>query len=239
MKIRDYFDRVYVINLPHRTDRRRGITRELAACGLGLEQGKVEIFPGVLPAEAAGFPSIAVRGCLLSHFEILKLACSQGLRNVLIIEDDLGISPQLRREEDGIVEQLRATDWGIVYLGHFEKVEPAVPARLIPYPTDKHIITTHFYGVSGLVAERLVRFLEALQQRPAGHPLGGPMYPDGAISTFRQQNPDVVTLVACPSLGWQRSSPSDLHPAWFDRLPGVRALVQLGRAGRNWLRRCR
>ncbi len=52
------------------------------------------------------------------------------------------------------------------------------------------------------------------------------MYPDGAITWFRTHSPDVVTWVANPNLGWQRSSRSDIYPnRWFDRVPLVRELV--------------
>ena len=64
---------------------------------------------------------------------------------------------------------------------------------------------------------RPVLFMEELQQRPPGHPDGGPMHIDGAYSTFRVQNPDVVTLIASPNLGWQRSSRSDVTPNWWAR----------------------
>ena len=50
---------------------------------------------------------------------------------------------------------------------------------------------------------------------------GGPMDIDGAYSTFRQLYPEIITLVANPSLGYQRSSRSDITPyRWFDK-PGI------------------
>lgn len=94
----------------------------------------------------------------------------------------------------------------------------------------------HFYGVNGRVLDRLVAFLELVMSRPPGHPDGGPMHVDGAFSTFRQQNPDVLTLAASPSLGWQRSSRSDIASnRWYDRTPVSRELVGLARRlSRGW-----
>jgi hypothetical protein len=76
-----------------------------------------------------------------------------------------------------------------------------------------------------------------VQQRPGGHPDGGPMHIDGAYSFFRERNPDVMTLIACPNLGWQRSSRSDVFPnKWFDRWPVFRQLTGMARGCRSWLK---
>ena len=77
---------------------------------------------------------------------------------------------------------------------------------------------------------RLVDFLETVLRRPPGHPDGGPMHVDGAYCTFRNQNPEVITLVAHPNLGWQRRSRGDITPRWFDRVPVLRTLIDLARA---------
>ena len=46
---------------------------------------------------------------------------------------------------------------------------------------------------------------------------------------FRAQNPDVRTLIASPNLGSQRSSRSDISAAWYDRMPIVGNVINLGR----------
>jgi hypothetical protein len=63
------------------------------------------------------------------------------------------------------------------------------------------------------------------------------MHLDGAYSTFRHQNPDVVTLIASPNLGWQRSSPSNISPRWFDRVPGLRQLAGAAKTTKTRLKR--
>lgn len=62
------------------------------------------------------------------------------------------------------------------------------------------------------IFDRFLEFLELVLERPPGHPDGGPMYYDGALSTFQMQNRDINTYVVVPTLGYQRSSRSDLHP---------------------------
>jgi hypothetical protein len=234
MKIMEFFDRAYAVNLPERKDRRSMIVRELDKAGMPLTPNKTEIFSAIRPDDSGGFPSIGARGCFLSHLTILKRAREERLANVLIVEDDLTISEQFRTEQEVLVERLRRTDWDFVYFGHQEKTEETSPGTLQPFFGPLQM--THFYGVNGKTFDRLISFLDELQQRPGGHPDGGPMHLDGAYSTFRAQNPDIVTLIASPNLGWQRSSASDIHTAWFDRVPVLKELVGAARAAKGQLK---
>jgi hypothetical protein len=233
--LKEYFDRIYVINLPERTDRRRDMLRELQKVGLPLEPGKVEIFSAIRPSTAAGFANTGVRGCFLSHFNILRRAREAELKNVLIMEDDLTMSPRFLADAAGLVRQLQGTEWAFAYFGHIEKVEAAGPTALVPHAGP--LRTTHFLSIDSTVFDRLFAFMELIQQRPAGHPDGGPMPVDGAYSTFRMQNPDVRTLIATPNLGWQRSSRSDLTPRWFDRVSVIRPVLTVARRLKNMTHR--
>ncbi len=235
-KITDYFQGVYAVNLPERRDRCELIVKELEKAGMPLAPAQVEIFPAIRPDEAGGFPSIGARGCFSSHVAILKQAKQKGLSNILIVEDDLEISEKFRTDQAFILEQLCQQDWDFVYFGHIEEVTEKSPVALVPFSDG--VMTAHFYAVNGKIFDRLLRFLEELQQRPAGHPDGGPMHLDGAYSTFRAQNPDVLTLIASPNLGWQKSSRSDIYPnQWFDRVPGIMQLAGAARTSKIWLKR--
>jgi hypothetical protein len=233
MRIIDFFERTYIINLPQRTDRRRAMLKELEGVEISLVPKKVEIFPAICPTDAGAFPSIGARGCFLSHLNVLKRVKEDCLANVLVMEDDLSISKNFMADEANLVNQLSASNWGFVYFGHVEKTLPAPKATLQPF--SGNLLTTHFYGVNATILDRLLVFLEELQRRPAGHPDGGPMHIDGAYSTFREQNPDVTTLIASPNLGFQRSSRSDISPNWLDRFIISKQLVDLARAGKMWL----
>lgn len=233
----NFFERTYVVNLPQRTDRRRMIVQELDRVGMPLTPKKTEIFPAIRPDDAQGFPSIGARGCFLSHLTILKQAQEDQLANVLILEDDLTISEQFIKEQEALVERLQQGDWDFVYFGYDEKIEQKEETegtslvRLeVPFGPIK---TTHFYGLNGKTLDQLILFLEELQQRPGGHPDGGPMHLDGAYATFRSQNPHIVTLIAIPKLGWQRSSHSDIHPKWFSRVPILRELADVARSAKG------
>jgi glycosyl transferase, family 25 len=229
MRLCDYFDRTFVLNLPDRADRRLEMGRVLERAGMPWEPGRVELFPATRPDSAGPFPSIGARGAFLSHLAMLRRARELGLSRVLLLEDDLDLSPRLSASVGPLVDRLGHDDWDMVYLGHGLQLPPhSGPCELILF--DKPIILAHFYGVHGRVLDQLIAFLELVLSRPPGHPDGGPMHVDGAFSTFRAQSPHVVTLVASPSQGWQRSSRSDIAAnRWYDRSPISRGFVDLAR----------
>jgi glycosyl transferase, family 25 len=238
MKFTEYFDRMLVLNLPSRADRRREMKHELDLAGWPFTPGKVELFTAIRPSEPAGFPSIGVRGCFLSHLEMLKKARESGWSRLLVMEDDLTISRKLGAHEDQIVEFLQKNPWDFVFFGHRLELSPTGSDSIAFERFDDTIVTAHFYAIQERIFERVIQFMEVLQLRPPGHPEGGPMYPDGAYSWFRTHNPDVVTWVANPNLGWQRSSRSDLHSnEWYDHTPVFRQLLAVARKVKQKLKK--
>ncbi len=231
MRFYDYFDRTFVINLASRPDRRRAAVDELTRVGLPIRAGRVELFEAFRPDEPGSFESVGARGCFESHLSVLRAARDARARNVLICEDDLLLSQRFRSFEPAIVDQLRRRpDWGIVYFGHQEPVSRTGAPRLIELPSNRHLLLLHFYAVNGPVLDRLITFLETLLQRPAGHPRGGPMHVDGAISSFREHNPDVRAFLAEPVLAFQRGSRSDIAGGkWWDQIPQLSAAANLAR----------
>jgi hypothetical protein len=236
VRLHDYFSRTYILNLPERADRRHEMTRMLARIGMSPDPGKLEFFPAIRPNDAGGFPTIGARGCFLGHLEILRTALRQGAQRVLVMEDDLEIVPEFPAIEAGVVQTLSTRPWAFVYLGHVIKDLPSSPDRFVT--STASTMCSHFYGIGQPAISWLVEFLESLLQRPPGHPDGGPMCYDGALSVFRYRRPEVLTLFSSPNLGWQRSSRSDCYPnRWFDRVPIARHATAQLRKWRNWRNR--
>lgn len=235
VRLLDYFSSSYVVNLPSRLDRREEMVKMLAHVGMVPQPGKLEFFPAIRPPSQGMFPSLGARGCFLSHLEILRAAHRQGAERVLIMEDDLEIGPRLPAVEGTLTKVLSSRPWGLVYFGHVAEGDvPPSPDGLVSWNGETSC--THFYGVNGPLVPRLIEYLEAVVDRPAGHPEGGAMHYDGALSMFRTRD-QVETLFATPNLGWQRSSRSDIHAnKWFDRLPVTRIAVSGLRKLRNVLR---
>ena len=118
MGLFDLFDRVVIINLASRVDRRREMQRTLSRAGCDPDGPRVSWFPAIDPRTAVGFERPGTRGCFLSHLAALNLARNAGHRRVLILEDDCDFAPDFRDRQEEVAGWLASTPWGIAYLGH-------------------------------------------------------------------------------------------------------------------------
>lgn len=210
MKVFDHFDRIRIINLAYRSDRRREMDRELAAVGLAGDP-RVAYFQAIRPDDARDFTCIGARGCFASHQAILREAV-QTNESVLILEDDCSFASDA-------AERYLAPGWDIFYGGY----TAATPGDL--HASD--IQESHMMGFTRQGAERVSFFLEHLLYEGIHPPI------DAAYVWYRRANPHVVTKFAVPALGVQRASRSDIADLkWFDR-------SSLTRGGANALRRLR
>lgn len=221
MGLLDRFDRIIIINLPNRTDRRQEMRDDLERIGCDPDDPKIAWFPGIDPRTSAGFNTAGARGCFLSHVAALNLARNAGYGRALILEDDCQFAPDFLDREEEVAGWLDSTRWGLAYLGH-DRPLPGPPG-LQTWPPGQELLLAHCYAVTGEILPRLCPYLEAMPLRPPGSRDGGPMYPDGALNWFRRAHPDVTTVLVAPSMAHQRSSRSDLSPSWFDRLPVLSA----------------
>ncbi|MCF8271893.1 glycosyltransferase family 25 protein [Chlorobium sp.] len=94
MNITDHFQKTAIINLPERQDRREETIAELKRIACSIDNKKTAFFPARRPSEAAGFPSIGVRGCFLSHMQVIRQARHDRLSSILVMEDDIAFIPR-------------------------------------------------------------------------------------------------------------------------------------------------
>lgn len=229
MKLTDYFQQIYILNLPERQDRREATIAELKSIGITLAPGKVEFFPAIRPETAEPFHKKGSKGCFLSTLAILKKAKAQGEANVLILQDDIQFPHFFTLHEDDLLNRLSELNWDIAQFGYQPGSVDGIdqdPSLAEWKDTSSQIIGAHFVGFNGKSIDRFIQFLEGLLERPRDHPQGGPMPIDGAFTVFRRQNSDVVRVIALPSFGYQRSSRSDVTTKWFDRLPVLSRMAQ-------------
>ena len=86
MRVLEQFDRVRIVNLASRKDRRREMDSELAKVRLAGDP-RVSYFPAFRPDDAGQFTSIGARGVYESQKAILREAAAAG-ESVLKLEDD-------------------------------------------------------------------------------------------------------------------------------------------------------
>jgi glycosyl transferase family 25 len=233
-RLSEGFGLVRVINLRERRDRLREVTAQLAAVGVGFERGKVELYEATRPSDPGGFDSLGARGCYTSHLEILRDARDRGVESVLVMEDDCEILPRHVERLEALVDELQGRAWGFAYLGHIVPMAGASTNGWQEYGGP--VQTTHLYAVHRSSLPGIVGYLEACLTRPGGHPVGGPMPVDGALTMYRAAHPEVVTLMAQPVVAGQWSSRSDITAKWWDQVPGVGSAIGVARGMKRRLR---
>ncbi|HNQ04435.1 MAG TPA: hypothetical protein PKH69_07455 [Thiobacillaceae bacterium] len=152
-------DGVLVVNLASRPDRWQGI-RDLVQ-GLIPAQLLMRL-PATAGIELPGYgepPWFRGRkrdrtwagraGCTLSHRTAIQHARQQGWRTLLILEDDIELSPALPSVLAALPQVLARVDWDVCYLGY---TDPVPPYRTLAGLPEEHSLcrvsgcsTTHAY----------------------------------------------------------------------------------------------
>tara|TARA_B100001175_G_scaffold97211_1_gene82387 strand:+ start:1016 stop:1678 length:663 start_codon:yes stop_codon:yes gene_type:complete len=157
-------DKIFVINLEHRTDRKKQIVEELEKQNIT----NYEIFKAIRPTpeditlwnnrycfhvrEPRNFPTlnkfmlyqIGCLGCLLSHVQVCKLALERNYKNILILEDDTQFIHNLDKLQE-FSSQIN-NDYDMLYLcgshlGHREKVSENIIKVRGTHTTGSYLIT--------------------------------------------------------------------------------------------------
>ena len=227
--ITEFFDKIYIINLIDRKDRRYEMELQLRKIGIKLPNNKVIFFPAVRPDTSANFPSIGARGCFLSHLGVLNDAVGKGFKRILVCEDDLNFVRDFNRRIDHVINKLACVPWALFYGGYRtagigDRSDRPCVTGISP---SEPIGTSHFIAFQGTSIASASGYLSAMLDRAPGDPTGGPMHVDGAYTWFRKDNPEFETFIARPELGYQRSSRSDVYKLdWYDRLPFISTIIQ-------------
>jgi glycosyl transferase family 25 len=215
------YDRIRIVNLKSRPDRRWQMECELARVGFS-PGAKIAFFDGMSFTEPGPFKRIGSHGAYRTHLAILREAAEAG-ESVLILQDDCSFLPAIHNYE--------LPDEVDIFYGGYDASDPA----------DLHnseIVGAHFMGFSNEAARKAVAYLEALLD---------PEYPpdaiaaavsgfdpairppiDGSLVWFRRAHPELKTVFAM--LSKQRPSRTDIGDQQvLDRVWGLRDLANLAR----------
>jgi len=230
----DKFDRIEIINLPNRADRRRQVAIELSALDIHIDGVRTSFFPAVRPQEKGEFDTIGTHGCFLSHLAVLQKAKLDNVSSLLILEDDVAFSASERVQLHKVITALYQRPWDFFYGG--SPIE-AVGTPLTRLDPNTPALLAHFVAFSRDAIHTAVPYLQAILERPAGSPEGGAMHVDGAYSWLRRANPHLISFAATPIIAHQRSSATDIHiRRGLDRVPFLRGLLGPVRSFKNWQR---
>ncbi len=157
MNFERYFDRVLLINLKRRPDRLAKALDALKNCRWPFQWP--EIFPAidgsVVPCPSTWKSGGGAWGCMKSHQAILERAISDGVSNVLVLEDDLCFIDDFTTKVQHFLS-LVPDDWDQLMLGgqHINLgVSPTLVKPGVLRCADCE--RTHCYAVRGEYMERL------------------------------------------------------------------------------------
>jgi hypothetical protein len=116
--LKDYFDRVVVINLDRRKDRWEAVQDKLSKINWPFkEPERFSAYDGArLPMPIGWTLGAGTWGCLLSHREVLARAMQDGLNSVLVLEDDIFFAPDFENKVLEFIKNVPA-DWDQLMLG--------------------------------------------------------------------------------------------------------------------------
>ncbi len=119
MKLNDYFDKIYLLNLFKREERRKGSESRLKSNSIDYN-----VFNGVdgsvmkflwKKLDNSNFSNENYIGCFISHLSIYKDAIERGYNRILILEDDILV----HRYINEIFDAIKVPDWSdLFYLGY-------------------------------------------------------------------------------------------------------------------------
>lgn len=159
MKIDQFFEKGYYLNLDRRVDRREHFEKEVKRHGL---ENFFERIPGV---DSKDEPNLLQRHCYcgLSIHNTLKKIKENNLDRSLFLEDDMyfydgGLEPGLQIVEKALDQLQFFPDWEIIYFGGYvfdEEVEQ-VSENLLKVKT---VLTTHAMGLNKPVIDKLLEYV--------------------------------------------------------------------------------
>lgn len=239
MKIHDLiscFDRVYIVNLPERLDRKQETIAEFERFGMEVPNERVRFIEATRPDDAGEFPSIGSLGNLISQTRVLRECMELGLDRVAICEDDIKFNTVAPEAMERIIEDIKTEDWNMASLAYLQPSQRlSEPHGLVKWDTNTR--GSHVYAVRGEAIKSFHDYLVACRQRPAGHPDGGAMFFDGAFNMVRRKVPNIRFFIANPSVADQRASRSDLHRlSFFDRVEPFRSAASIARKVKNLIK---
>jgi len=161
MKLNEFFDAAYYINLDRRTDRREEFEAEMKSVGL---DGWVQRVPAIPYYKGLHFKPNCDQcdkhaACGMTHQQIILRAKELGLARILILEDDVKFTENGLSIIESSLDQLdKIPDWDVFHLSAFiiHDTLDLVSPNLIKAT---NCLTAHAYGISIRAYDKLLHYV--------------------------------------------------------------------------------
>ena len=217
MKLNDFFDKIFVINLERRPDRLeifKQISNDLdfefevfkAYDGREIDDnfvynGKpINIKPNKHYKGGLDNYSRGALGCLLSHLDIIKKSKYLGYKKVLILEDDVEFNTDFKQRFNNFISNFDK-DWDMIYFSG------SLLETSEDYEYCKKLIschTTHSYAVCESIYEYLIENIEKN------------LYISPIDETYSIVQSNIKSFITIPFLTYQSGGFSDIQNSYVD-----------------------
>lgn len=212
--LNNYFEKIYCVNLDKRIDRweeskeqfekhNLNVDRFSAVDGSIMEGEEFEQFKktGQLNGVCDGHI-----GCSFSHLQVVRSLKSDGLKNALVLEDDVQFDDELNKKLSSIMEQV-PDNWDMLYFGgNHAANNPNSPGKLVKVTENifktTHCLTTHSYAIKNTVYDKIISCINGTA------PID---------TSYSRVQPYINCYVIRPHLAWQRPSYSEIAGKFTDR----------------------
>lgn len=213
MKLNDFFEKVFVINLERRPDRLEIF--EYNASQIGFEYEVFKAFDGRTIDENFSYngipidikPNVCYRGgldnysksalgCLISHLEVIKKSKIEGYESILILEDDAAFTSNFIEKFDNFSSNFDK-EWDMIYFsGSLIEIQENTNDY---YKTLESCHTTHSYAVNKNVYEYLINKIE------------DNLYKQPVDVTYSEIQSEIKSYITIPFLTYQSAGFSDIQ----------------------------
>jgi hypothetical protein len=165
MKLTDFFDKTYCVNLDRRTDRWSDAMNEFNKFDLNKVERVSAIDGKTIKSKIRKINKSEI-GLILTNIKIIENAKKQGLKSILILEDDV----QFTNEINNISEYFNylPNDWDMIYLGGNHNVGiPEATPKIINEKVFKvyHTYCTHCVGIKHTAYDVILNNLKKLKKQ--------------------------------------------------------------------------
>jgi hypothetical protein len=193
MKITDFFQKGYYINLDRRTDRNELFIKEMKSYNLDI------FFERVSALDSINEPDVLKRHhyCAATYYELFKKIYNEGYENVLIFEDDAAFYsniPVINLIENTLDDLSNFSDWNLIYFGGCPLFKMEIVSKNLS--KIEWVLGTHAVGYK---RETIKYVLDNYTP-----------FEDGTIDGWYGNSPILKKYITSQPILYQRPSASDL-----------------------------
>jgi glycosyl transferase family 25 len=211
MKLNDYFDKIYCINLDRRTDRWERCQEIFSKINLNVE--RFSAIDGSVDNYNLGYPYDSELAGAISHTKVIEKAVELNIKNVLILEDDVDFIDNLENFFSDLIK-LVPKDWdGILFggnhVGGYSHINDSVVKVNRSY-------ALHAYALNSYSFEYIINYMNNKIKNSINKGRKGIITSVAADFFMADLHNHTNWYCFRPHLAWQKDGHSDIQGGYRD-----------------------